>query len=323
MPGASFRALSMLDRKEHLRNGTEQACARIRSRRTDSGDPVCHSLRHPVRAHAASDKDDLLTHGGNAYTAAFFRFLIGAVLLGLVLKIRKRKRLFIGGKELLAALGLSVFYALTLGLLYSSYAYISSGLATTLHFIYPAVVILLQLALFRVRPRTLDLVCLVLALGGIFLMNVRGGEAGPAGILLAASSGVAYAFYIALYGHSRVKDLSALLLAFWISVFAAAELALFITVTGNWQLPADLTGWGMTALLALLTDVLALVFFQKGLQACGGVTASRLSTFEPLTGLAVGVLVYRETLTPASAAAVACILASVLLLLAGGGKKEG
>jgi drug/metabolite transporter (DMT)-like permease len=257
----------------------------------------------------------IFAHGGNAYTAAFFRFLIGAVLLGLIVKVGRHERLLIGKKELLSALGLSVFYALMLGLLYSSYAYISSGLATTLHFTYPAAVILLQLALFRVRPTKRELLCLILALGGIFLMNFRGGRTSLAGILLAVFSGVAYAFYIALYGRSRVKDLSALLLSFWISVFAAAELALFITLTGNWQLPTDMAGWGMMTLLALLTDVLALVFFQEGLKACGGVMASLLSTFEPLTGLAIGVLVYREALTLASVAAVVCILGSVLLLL--------
>ena len=66
------------------------------------------------------------------------------------------------------------------------------------------------------------------------------------GIVLAVGSGVAYAFYIALFGHSPVKDTPPLVLSFWISVFAAAELAVFVTVTGNWQLPSDAMGWGMT-----------------------------------------------------------------------------
>ena len=264
----------------------------------------------------------IFAHGGNAYTAAFFRFLIGAILLAMILKLGKHERLLIGKKELSSALGLSVFYALMLGLLYSSYAHISSGLATTLHFTYPAAVILLQFVLFGIRPAKRELLCLVLALGGIFLMNFRGGGTSLAGILLAVFSGVGYAFYIVLYGRSRVKDLSALLLSFWISVFAAAELALFITVTGNWQLPTDMAGWGMTALLALLTDVLALVFFQEGLKACGGVMASLLSTFEPLTGLVIGVLVYQEALTLASVAAVLCILGSVLLLLVRTDRKD-
>jgi drug/metabolite transporter (DMT)-like permease len=108
-------------------------------------------------------------------------------------------------------------------------------------------------------------------------------------------------------------------LSFWISVFAAAELAVFITVTGNWSFPADALGWGMTAVLAVSADVLALVLFQAGLRSVGGVAASLLSTFEPVTGLLVGVIVFREALTVLSVIAVALILASVVILLA---KKE-
>ena len=75
-------------------------------------------------------------------------------------------------------------------------------------------------------------------------------------------------------------------------------------------------------LLAFLTDVLALVLFQRGLAACGGVTASLLSTLEPITGLAVGFLVYHETLGISSVIAVLLILCSVLIVLLGSGKNE-
>ncbi len=261
----------------------------------------------------------IFAHGGNAYTAAFFRFAIGAVILGLIVKIFTHEKLLVERRKLLVILGLSTFYALMLSLLYSSYSHIDSGLATTLHFTYPAAVILLQLLLFRMKPKVRELICLALAVAGVFLMNFRGGEAGPLGIVLAVGSGVAYAFYIALYGHSIVKDLSPLVLSFWISVFAAAELAVFITVTGNWSFPADALGWGMTAVLAVSADVLALVLFQAGLRSVGGVAASLLSTFEPVTGLLVGVIVFREALTVLSVIAVALILASVVILLA---KKE-
>ena len=264
----------------------------------------------------------IFAHGGNAFTAAFFRFAIGAVILCAAVKLFTKDRLFIGARKLLVILGLSTFYALMLSLLYSSYSHIDSGLATTLHFTYPAAVIVLMFLLFRNRPSVRELICLALAVAGVLLMNLRGGEAGPLGIVLAVGSGVAYAFYIALFGHSPVKDTPPLVLSFWISVFAAAELAVFVTVTGNWQLPSDAMGWGMTGILAVTADVLALVFFQAGLRSVGGVTASLLSTFEPVTGLFVGVIVFREELTVPAVIAVILILGSVVLLLAGG-KKRG
>ena len=259
----------------------------------------------------------IFAHGGNAYTSAFFRFSMGAVFLWAVIRFGNKDRVRVEKAQLISVAGLSCFYALMLGLLYSSYAFISSGLATTLHFTYPAAVILLQLILFRSRPSGRELLCLLLAVGGVFLMNLNSGGTNFKGMLLAVMSGVAYAFYIALYGRSCTKSLSAPVLSFWISVFAALELGIFITATGNWQLPADAVGWGMTVLLAFSMNVLALVFFQKGLKICGGVAASLLSTFEPITSLFVGFLVYHEQLGVSSIIAVICILCSVVILLAG------
>ena len=179
----------------------------------------------------------IIAHGGNAYTSAFLCFAMGAVFLWPVLIFKEKETIRIERFQLVAVLGLSCFHALTLGLLYSSYAYISSGLATTLHFTYPAAVILLELVLFRLLPTRRELISLMLAIAGVILMNSRSGETNMIGMLLALLSGIAYALYISLYGHSRAKGLSALVMSFWINAFAAAELCVFISATGKWQLP--------------------------------------------------------------------------------------
>ena len=63
--------------------------------------------------------------------------------------------------------------------------------------------------------------------------------------------------------------------------------------------------------------MLALAFFQKGLFLCGEVKASLLSTFEPLTSIAVGLAVYGEAMTPRLAAGMTLILLSSVLLVLG------
>lgn len=78
----------------------------------------------------------------------------------------------------------------------------------------------------------------------------------------------------------------------------------------------DSTAWGAILALAIFATALALALFQEGLSRCGVVRASLLSTFEPLTGVGIGWLVFSEALTPRTAVGILCILlASGPLLL--------
>ena len=73
--------------------------------------------------------------------------------------------------------------------------------------------------------------------------------------------------------------------------------------------------------MALLTTVFALVLFQRGLFLCGEVKASLLSTFEPLTGILIGVVAFREILTPNKILGIIGILMSAVLLVLPFGQK--
>ena len=67
--------------------------------------------------------------------------------------------------------------------------------------------------------------------------------------------------------------------------------------------------------LGLFATVLALALFQLCVFPCGDVKASLISTFEPLTGVILGILVFHETRTPRTIAGIALILLSTLLLV--------
>lgn len=54
--------------------------------------------------------------------------------------------------------------------------------------------------------------------------------------------------------------------------------------------------------------------FQKGTLLIGPQRAAMLSTFEPITSLVIGILVFNEQLSLRSAAGVTRILAAVLLI---------
>ena len=223
--------------------------------------------------------------GSNAYTTAFGRFATGAVIAGLVILLHPKQTIRINKKQFRALLLLSLFYAATPVLLYSSYQSIDSGLASTLHFTYPIAVMLLSALLFRDRVGRRELLCAILCMAGVLLLYTPGSKADGSGMVIAALSGLVYAGYIVALGK-----------------------------TGNLTLDLPKEVWLSYLGLGLFATVLALALFQIGVFLCGPVKASLLSTFEPLTGVVIGILVFHETLTVKSACGLLLILLAVILL---------
>ena len=91
--------------------------------------------------------------GSNAYMVAFGRFITGAVFSGLFLCLHPGYSVKVTRKQFRSIAMLSFFFAATPCMLYASYQYIDSGLATTLHFIYPVAVMLISVIFFKTKVK--------------------------------------------------------------------------------------------------------------------------------------------------------------------------
>lgn len=254
-------------------------------------------------------------HGSNAYTVAFNRFLFGSIMLLIVIFVIPGCSVKIDKHHMLELLKLSAAYALMPILLYTSYNYIDSGMSTTLHFTYPVAVMLIMVFFYKNRLERKQVICALLCLIGLSLLSSPDSSLSVLGILLAVGSGIVYAVYIVLLGRSTAKELHPLTLAFWLALFSAAEIGIVAFISGNLVFSVDRIGWASEIGMALFTTVFALVLFQRGLFLCGEVKASLLSTFEPLTGILLGVIAFREMLTPNKILGIIGILMSAVLLV--------
>ena len=254
-------------------------------------------------------------HGSNAYTVAFGRFLFGSIMLLVMIFLLPGCSVKIHKKHMLELLKLSVSYALMPILLYTSYQYIDSGMATTLHFTYPVTVMLILVIFYKNRIERKQAICAILCLIGLSLLLSPDSQPSLLGILLSVGSGIIYAVYIVFLGKSTAKELHPLTLAFWLALFSAVEIGVIALVGRNLVFSLDGIGWAAEAGMALFTTVFALVLFQRGLFLCGEVKASLLSTFEPLTGILIGVIVFRETMTLNKILGMTGILVSAVILV--------
>lgn len=116
---------------------------------------------------------------------------------------------------------LSTGFSLTPILLFSSYNYISSGSATTIHFSYPVLVILASVFIFKEKATWTKIASVVFCVIGLVLFYEPGQANGAAGILLALASGVTYTFYMMYFERSTLKFMKPFKTNFYMSLVSA------------------------------------------------------------------------------------------------------
>ena len=89
-----------------------------------------------------------LKEGVGLDSLLFYRFAISAVVVGIYLLVR-RENFRVSLKELGTLFVLGAAYASTALFLTASYLYIPSGVATTIHFLYPVLVTVIMIAFFK------------------------------------------------------------------------------------------------------------------------------------------------------------------------------
>ena len=217
-----------------------------------------------------------------------------------------------GGRlALLVAMGV-VGYAGQALCYFSAITMASVGLVSLLVYLYPALVAILARVVFRHPLTWLQVAAVVIALAGSALTIGRAGDGRPLGILLGLLAALTYSIYI-LTGSRVPADIDPTTATAVIITGAAATCAALALSRGV-HLPASPGGWWTVLGVAVVSTVLAVLFFFEGLKRVGPVRASVYSTVEPPCTLAMAALLLGEPITLARVAGGALILAAVLLL---------
>lgn len=259
----------------------------------------------------------IYAHGGDAYTLIFVRFLFGGAFLFGILIFGEKISIRLNETELKSLLLLSVPFVVTPVLLYSSYSYISSGLATTLHFCYPIVVIMIETTVFKKRPSRITCICCGLCVFGILMFYEPSGQNSVFGMLLAVFSGVWYAVYVIGLTRGVAREMDPLKTAAWLSGLSAMEIFMVASAMNKVHFTMDVTGWGLNIIMAIGIASVALLAFQKGASICGAQKTTLLSTTEPLTSIVMGAFLLHESMTARAGLGVLCIISSICLLMIG------
>ena len=211
--------------------------------------------------------------------------------------------------------------AATSVLLYSSYSFIPVGMATTLHYIYPIAAAFYLVAFCGERLRWQNILSLILAAAGIVCISassLRSGGSLP-GILLALFSGFTWAFYMVYLERSGLAHLPPEVLNTYTAaaniLFSAGMCVLLQGGIGAYTLPGI---WLLAAFNGLLHKVGANAMFHVGIRNTSALSASIISTFEPVVSVLIGTVMLHEALAGIQILGLVLVLSGILCDLAAG-----
>ena len=261
----------------------------------------------------------LYEEGVNTSSVLFLRFSIATLILGVVM-IANRKSFAVTRGELTTMASLGALMAVSSLTYYQSFRYMDAGIASTILFVYPVMVAVIMATFFREKVTATTITSIVLALAGIGLLYR--GDAGISlsmtGVMLVMVSSLTYAVYIVIVNQSEIR-MSIVKLTFYVLLICAMCLFAYSFTSSDLHLmlPPSPRAWFFACWLGLVPTVLSLLFMTIAVHEVGATPTAIMGALEPLTAVAIGVMMFGESLTFRLCIGIVLILAAVLLIVAG------
>ena len=256
--------------------------------------------------------------GFSTPSVLFYRFLFAILMLTAVMMVNK-KTFRLPGTHLLPMAVAGILLAGSCLSLFLAFRFMDAGIASTIIFVYPAMVAVIMWLCFKEKLSVFTLVCIVAALSGVGILSGGGGNVSVMGVACVLISALTYAVYIVMLRKSRLRLMESETVTLYALI---CGLPLFFILTGcgaelnlltRWQ------EWGAAAGLALFTAFFSFLFMAKAVRYIGATKTAVLGAMEPTTALLIGVMVFGEKLTFAMGCGCVLIIAAIIAIVC---KKE-
>ena len=255
----------------------------------------------------------LYADGLDTFTMLFLRFGLAALLMLVILLLRREK--FPRGKILLPLIGMGAVGYVGQSFSYlTAIQYASAGLVALLLYLYPMFVFILSVIVFHEKATWVKIVAILIALLGTALTVDPAGGQLP-GILLAISAALIYSVYI-IVGTNVMKHVSPMQSSLVIFASAGTVYGILMAFNGV-HLPSTGSGWIITLCIVLVATVLPVIAFLAGLERIGPTHAAMLSTLEPVVTVLLAAWIFGERLQSIALLGGCMILMAVILLTRG------
>lgn len=263
----------------------------------------------------------LLTAGLSNTDILSYRWAIAGLVLMIYAAVKKKTLRFNSFEEFWKIGLLSALRALTSITLLIGYANIASGVATTINFMYPVIVLLCMMLFHGEEKSFINLGAIGLSIAGVYLLasgdglRIDGGNT-ALGLVCSIISAVSFAAYYILIKRLRADKIEVVKFTTWIMMLSALYFITAglishgkITIVTNGKLWLYILGLGLWAtMVSNFTGV-------KAVRRIGPTLTSILGALQPLTAVALGVLFLDEHLGFKTITGMILIMISVMLVV--------
>lgn len=266
----------------------------------------------------------LYEDGLSVTSVLFYRYSIAIVGL-IIMVIAKREPIAVNRRELAILASLGMLFAISSITLYSSFLYMEAGIACTILFVYPIMVAMIMSIFFKERVRLATIVSIALAISGIILLYQGDGNTtlNRWGVMLVIASSLSYAVYIVVVNRAKLK-MSAIKLTLYVMIFGALTVlfnSLVDDSCGSLQMLTTVKQWSLSLMLGIVPTLISLVTMAVAVRLIGSTPTAIMGALEPVTAVAIGILVFDERLTSRLIIGIAMILVAVVIIILSDSKK--
>lgn len=263
----------------------------------------------------------LIAAGLSDFDILSYRWLTAGIVL-MVYAICKKKSLRLNSfDEAWKIILLSMLRALTSVTLLIGYVNISSGIASTINFMYPVIVTLCMVIFFGEKRSLIDYLAIGASIFGVYLLAsgdsimVEGGNT-RLGLTCSLISAFSFAAYYIVMKQVKADKIEVVKFTTWIMMLSAVYFIIGAFVfDGKLTIVTDAKSWLNILGLGLWSTMVSNITGVKGNRRIGPTMTSILGALQPLTAVILGVLFLNEHLYTRSLVGCIIILVAVTIIV--------
>ncbi len=245
----------------------------------------------------------------------FYRFFTAAVVLACVMKARGVSFRVTRG-EMVTLTYLAFISDGSALFLLDSYTYMPTGVATTLHFLYPVITTLIMIVFYHEARRATTFLAVAMAVGGVAVLSWQDGAMlSVKGVVIAVISAVCYALYLIRVNRSRAQKMEGLKVVFYVMAVGSMIFLVDALRQDALQPIPELRAAGYVLALAVVCTVVTNLMVVASVKRIGSTITSILGALEPLTAVVVGCLLLGEPFTLSVAGGLALIIPAIVIII--------
>lgn len=240
---------------------------------------------------------------------------VALALFGFMAGIRFR----VSGRDLLRIFMLSILRAATSLSLVIAYSNIATGVASTIHFMYPLAVAATMGIFFRERISAKVIAAIAISIVGATMLSsgdiTAAGGNPKIGIAAACISVFSYGGYIVGVRKSGLDKVDSATLTLFVMAFGATMFFIAGSLTTGVKFVTAPHLWFYILGIGIFATAVSNMSLVKAIKRIGPTLTSILGAMEPLTAVVLGILFFGEQFTITSAVGIVLVIAAVTIVV--------